>query len=283
MIAQWHAFAFGTVIFSSLAALLIRSLMKHDKHDAVLSMVVFQFMLTIITLLFALMKGFSFPFPAELWPRMILSALLYATGSLCNFYASKHLGAGELTILNAGGAVITIILGVLVIGNSFSVQYALGTVLILLSIWVLYAGTRMKFNKGVWYAVGVAVSYAVAVINDVIIIRTYDPISFIPVMSFMPGFIILLVFHRRLKKINLFFKYSVLIHIFQYSFFYALAAITFYMALDAGAPISQLSPISRASIITTVILSALFLNERKDLVKKIISACLVSIGVLLLA
>ena len=71
-------------------------------------------------------------------------------------------------------------------------------------------------------------------------------------------------------------------HLFIYSFFYALSAITFYLALDAGASISQLSPISRASIIVTVILSAFFLNERKDMGKKILSALLVSAGVLLL-
>jgi len=49
-----------------------------------------------------------------------------------------------------------------------------------------------------------------------------------------------------------------------------------------GANITQLSPIGRASIIITVILSALFFGERKQLARKVISAVLVSIGVLLL-
>lgn len=124
-------------------------------------------------------------------------------------------------------------------------------------------------------------SYAVAVVNDVIIIRTYDPISFIPVMSIMPGMIIAILFYRRLPKITLFFKDKTLLHIFQYSIFYALAAIIFYLALDSGAPISQLSPITRASIITTVILSAIFLKEKKDIKRKLLSAALVSVGVLL--
>jgi len=135
----WHSFAFSTVLFSSISALLIRKLMRNDKHDAVLSMIIFQIMLTVITLGFAIVKGFVFPFPQELWPRMIFSAVLYATGSLCNFYASKYLETGELTILNAGGAVVTILLGVFLIGNEFNFTYAIGTFLIMVSIWVLYS------------------------------------------------------------------------------------------------------------------------------------------------
>lgn len=282
-ISPWHTYALATVVFSSLAALFIRTLMRHDKHDAVLSMIVFQLMLTSVTFVYALINGFVFPFPQELWPRMMISALLYSVGSLCNFYASKHLEAGELTILNAGGAIITIILGVLFIGNSFTFYHIIGTFFIMASIWLLYSRTHFAINRGFWYAVGLSISYAVAVVNDVVIIRKYDPISFIPIMSFLPGLIIAIVFFRRLPHLKTFIRGNTLIHIFIFAVIYAISAITFYLALDSGAPISQLSPISRASIITTVILSALFLNEKKDLIRKIISALLVSIGVILLA
>jgi drug/metabolite transporter (DMT)-like permease len=283
MLQTWHIFAVSTVVFGSISSLIVRALMKHDRHDPVLSMIVFQCMLTAITLCFALYKGFVFPFPPELWPRMLLSAILYAVGSLSNFYASKHLEAGELTILNASGALVTIVLGVFLIGNTFTVLNALGTVLILLSIFVLYAGEKMKMNVGVWYAIAVTVSYAVAVVNDVIIIRTYSSTSFVPVMSLMPGIVIAILFYRKLPRLAVFFKRDTLLHIAAYSFFYGLSAVTFYLALDNHAPVSQLSPISRASIIVTVLLSAIFLNERKDLGKKIFSALLVSAGVLLLA
>ncbi len=205
-ISPWHSFTIGSVLFSSIASLVVRRLKKNDKHDAVLSMVIFQFMLTLITFLIAYGKGFVFPFRFEFLPRMILSAVLYATGSLCNFYASKYLVSGEITILNAGGALITILLGVFIIGNTFTLFYAIGTGFILLAIWVLYARIRMKMNKGMWYVVSVSVSYAVAVINDVVKIRTYDPISFIPVMSFLPGLMITVVFYKRLSKMSILLK-----------------------------------------------------------------------------
>ncbi|MFH0773137.1 MAG: EamA family transporter, partial [bacterium] len=202
MLQTWHFFAIGTVFFSSLASLFIRSLMKHDKNDPVLFMIVFQCMLTAITLVFALYKGFIFPFPVELWPRMLFSAAMYAAGSLSNFYASVHLEAGEMTILTASGALVTIFLGIFLLGNAFTLLNAIGTALILLSIFVLYTGERMKMNKGVWYALGVAFFYGVAVVNDVVIIRTYNPISFVPVMSFMPGIIIAIIFFKKLPQMK---------------------------------------------------------------------------------
>ncbi|MFH0772992.1 MAG: EamA family transporter, partial [bacterium] len=125
--------------------------------------------------------------------------------------------------------------------------------------------------------------YGVAVVNDVVIIRTYNPISFVPVMSFMPGIIIAIIFFKKLPQMKKLFRPKPFSHVAIYALFYGVGAVTFYQALDSGASVSQLSPISRASIIVTVILSALFLNERKDIKKKIMSAVLVSIGVLLLA
>jgi len=281
--ALWHYYAILTVLAGSVSSIILRTLMKKEESDPILFTIVFQFTLTVVVLLYALVMGFEFPPPSFLWPRLILSALLYAIGSLCNFYSSRHLPAGENSILTASGILITVGLGVTVLGNSFSVFKAIGVVLILISVLILYGGGRMKVNKGVLYALGVAVFYSFAVINDVVIIRSYNPISFVPVMSFLPGLVLILLFPRKAIKIKKLMNKKSLSHVIVYSIFYGISAIAYYQALYAGASISQLSPISRASIITTVILGALFLGERDHLNRKILSAVLVSGGVLLLA
>lgn len=257
--------------------------MKKEESDPVLFTITFQFILTLVVLAYALIMGFEFPPPSFLWPRLLLSAVLYAVGSLCNFYASRHLPAGENSILAASGILITIGLGVTVLGNSFSLFNSIGVLLILASIIILYGGGRMRLNRGVVYALGVAVFYSLAVINDVIIIRSYNPISFLPVMSFLPGVVLAFIFPKKAVKIGKLMNRKSLSHIVVYSVFYGISGITYYQALYTGASISQLSPISRASIIITVILGALFLGERDNLVRKVMSAVLVSGGVLLLA
>lgn len=281
--AIWHYFAVLTVVTGSLASIILRVLMKKEESDPILFTILFQFILTIVVLIYALFRGFVFPPPPFLWPRLMISAVLYAIGSLCNSYASKHLPAGENSILNASGVLITVSLGILVLGDSFGLGKVAGVFLILLSIIVLFGKEKMKMNKGVWYALGVAFFYSIAVINDVIIIKSYDAVSFVPVMCFLPGTILALAFPKKTRQIRKLMNFKALSHIGIFSFFYGVSAITYYQALNSGASVSQLSPISRASIIVTVILAALFLGERKHLGRKIISAVLVSIGVLLLS
>jgi drug/metabolite transporter (DMT)-like permease len=279
----WHYFAVATVLFGSLSNIVIRVIMKKEESDPILFTIVFQFILTAIVLIYALFRGFVFPPPAFLWPRLLLSALLYAAGSLCGFYSSKHLSAGENSIITASGALITVLLGVFMLGESFNIGKVAGVACIIISIVVLYAKERMKMNRGVWYALGVAFFYGVAVVNDVVVIKSYSAISFVPVMSFLPGVILSLVFPKKALSIGKLLNLTSLAHITLYSLVYAASAITFYQALSVGAFVSQLSPMSRASIIVTVLLAALFLGERKNLSRKILSAVLVSVGVILLA
>ncbi|MFZ2206895.1 MAG: DMT family transporter [Microgenomates group bacterium] len=279
---SWHYFALATVLTGSISNIILRVLMKKEESDPILFTIVFQFILTGVVLLYALFKGFVFPPPSFLWPRLMLSALLYAAGSLCSFYASKHLPAGENAIVTAGGSIITIILGILFLGDSFGMMKVIGVGSIVASIVVLYARVRMKMNTGLWYAMGVMVFYAVAVVNDIIIIKSYNAISFVPLMCFLPGVILALIFPKKTIKMYKLLNPTSLSHIGIYSVFYGASAITYYQALGAGATVSQLSPISRASIIATVLLAALFLGERKQVKRKMVSAALVSIGVFLL-
>jgi len=279
---SWHYFAIATVLFGSLSSIYMRKMMKNEDNDPVTFMIVFQFILTIITLLFALTQGFVFPPPQKVWLHFLLSAVLYACGSLFSFKASRHIPAGEMTILTAGSSIIAVILGVVFLHSTFSIWNMLGTFLILLSIYVLYGNEKMKINKAMWFAIFSSVCYASASVNDIFIIKYYDAISFIPPMSLLPGLIVLVVYPKKIKAIPRLLKWKHLEHIITNAVFYAFSAITWYIALMKGANITQLSPIGRASIIITVILSALFFGERKQLARKVISAVLVSIGVLLL-
>jgi len=271
------------VIAGSIASLYLRAMMKKEENDPIVFSIVFQFTLSIIVSIFALYKGFIFPPFATLWPNFLFSGALYALGVVCNFRASKYIGAGEMTIITASGTLVSIALGVLLLGNPFGLVKSLGTVLILSSTFILYGKERMKINKGVWFALVSALCYGVAVVNDSYILRSYNAISFVPMMTIILGLIIAITNIKSLKKVKTIFQPRSMQHIFLYSLFYAVAAISFYLSLESGAPVSQMSPISRASIIVTVILATIFLKERKGLLEKSISAVFVTIGVLLMA
>ncbi|PIP52190.1 hypothetical protein COX09_03000, partial [Candidatus Beckwithbacteria bacterium CG23_combo_of_CG06-09_8_20_14_all_47_9] len=88
------------------------------------------------------------------------------------------------------------------------------------------------------------------------------------IISLLPGLILLLLFPKQfieskklinLKRIRLMIVFCI---------FYSIQGIAYYLAFQKDAPVSQLSPLVRSSIVLTVLLGAIFLKERQDLVKK---------------
>lgn len=65
------------------------------------------------------------------------------------------------------------------------------------------------------------------------------------------------------------------------SFFTAGQAIAYYFALAKG-PASQIAPIGQSQVILTIILAAIILKEKDNLLRKILAGILVTIGVILL-
>jgi len=66
-----------------------------------------------------------------------------------------------------------------------------------------------------------------------------------------------------------------------FTFFYAIQAITYYLAINSGAALSQMAPISKASIVLTVFLSFVFLKETENIKTKLLALAVVLIGVFL--
>jgi len=66
------------------------------------------------------------------------------------------------------------------------------------------------------------------------------------------------------------------------AFIWSVSAIAFYLAIEKGALASQISPISQSKIILTVLLAAILLKERENLLIKVVAAFLTMAGVLLI-
>jgi len=279
---NWFFLAIISVISISIANIYQRIVMKEPESDAYGSSVIFQLLLAAITGCYALYKGFVFPPIVEYWQFFIISAVFYAGGTLALFHAIKRIGASEVIIVSALGAVVTIILAMILLHEPFTVQQAIGTLAILVSVIIVQGKISLKNRAGIAFAALGTSLYSVAVISDMFIIRHYDAVSYVSVISLLPG-LVLIMFQPsvllRLKKIctPIYTK-----NIILYSGFYGIQAITYYLALENGANVSQMSPIARSQVILTVILAVIFLKEKNNLPRKILSSVLVTIGVMLI-
>lgn len=278
---SWIWFALVSVLAFSTSALLQRLVMRQDHSDPVTSSVIFQLTMAGITFLFALFMGFNFP-PVQLIPYFIVSATLYAFGTLFFFRAAKELEASELSILAGSGALVTIAASYVFLGERFTGIQMFGVVLILLAVVVVNVRSeKIAFTHGIWMGLLGNTCYALAVVSDGLILRQFDTFSFLPFMNILPATILLLTFPRKIPKLARDIRHIDL-KLLAYSAVYVLAAETFYYPLKIGALVSQMSTILKATTITTVLLAMIFLKEKSHPWKKLIGAILTTAGIILI-
>ncbi len=277
---NWLVLALVNIVSISIGNLYQRKAMQAEDSDPIGYAIVFQFLLGFAVLLFAMVVGFKLP-PIATYPlNFALSAVFYGIGTLCMFQAAKLIEASELTIIAALGSMVTIIASVIVLHENFSLQQALGVLLIFIAIIMVQKKRSLKLDRGAWWGVVGTCLFGLAVVSDVFVIKHFDPVSYAVAMCFMPGILLLCLFPRKIKV----FKPIVSSgrNLFIFVFLYAIQVISYYAALGLGANASQLSPITRAQIILTVLLSAIFLRERDRLWLKLGAAILTTAGVLLI-
>lgn len=286
-IMTWFVFALISIVTLSISRILQRVLMKDEKSDNVTYSIVFQLLCAFLLLIFAFFTGFKLPPIQEYSFNFIVLTIGYAAATVFLFKALKTTFVSEVTILMTSSSLWTIIVAFIFLKESFDIQKAIGTFLIISSI-ILIAKQKKEIkkyiNKGALFALLSAFFFGITMVNDGYIINQAKPDinSYTAIAFLFPGIALLLLNLKSLPKIKHFTKPKKFTNMLFLSIAHSISAITFYFAYKYGGTASQLSPISQSSIIVTTILAVLFLKERQNLIEKIIAAILVSIGVILL-
>ena len=280
----WIFFSLLSILAVSISNILQRVLMKDDKSDPFLYSIVFQFAAAAITGTFALIKGFALPPIGQLPLNFFLEAVLYGLGTVFIFKSLQGLESSEVTILSSARLLVTIITAVFLLHEPFGLMRILGACLIIFAILLVTERKKgFKLNRGILYAFLMSLCYGLAVTNDAFILRqNKDVLSYTAIAFFLPGIFLLFIKPDAIKKMPSLLRPSAFRNMLIMSFFYSVAAVSFYTAIGLGGNASQVGPINQASVIVTVILAILFLGEKKNLIKKIVSAIIVFAGVLAL-
>lgn len=278
----WFIFALISVLAIAVANIYQKIAMREEESDPLAASIFFQFILAGMTGIFALFYGFQAP-PISQFPlNFIISAVFYAIGTLLIFKAIKEIEASELAILTAFSAVVTIIGAIIFLGENFNLKQGIGAVLVLSAVVMVQKKSGLSIKRGVWLALLGESSYAVALLSDTHILRHYDAVSYTPIMSFLPGVILLALNPRVITKFKEYANLSYIKNLSLFSFFYGIQAICYYVALNKGANASQMAPIFRIEIILTVILAVVFLREKDNLIIKTLGAIIAVLGIILI-
>ena len=281
---DWFIFAILSVLGVSLANIFRRVVMKGDKTDAIAAAIVFQFLGSVIVGIFALTQGIVIPPVSEYYLNYIFVGLFWALATYFQFKAYQYLEASEAIILATLEAVVIIVVSIIFLGDVFTLKMLIGTIFVLLGVIFIYLeGKKMVFNRGVVFSLLFCLFAGLGVVNDTFMVkRVAEPMSYLSIGFLLPVFFLILFRPQSIAKIPEVLKFNNFKKLFLLTFFYTFGAITFVYALVRGAQASQLSPISNSSVIVTVLLATIFLKEKDHLLRKVICASLVTIGVLLL-
>ncbi len=282
----WLYLTLLNVLGTAIANIFRRIAMKDGKGDTVASSVVNQFVGALVVGIVALIHGFVLP-PILHYPvNVALQAILWGIAILALFKAARYLEAAETAIITAGSSVITIISAVILLHESFSFIYVVGTICILLSIvFISGESKKVRFNKGTLYALIYCLFAGLGSTNDAFMLKYShsDTLSLLALGFTMPGIFLLIVRPNTLKKFQPILRPRHFSKLFLLAFFYALGAIAYFFAIAGGGQVSQIATISQSAIIITVIIGAIFLQERDHLWRKVICTALVTVGVILLS
>ena len=279
---SWQLLLAISIISISIANLYQRVAMKEEASDPFAGAIIFQIILAILTGVFALLiRGINFP-PVNLIGYFGISTVLYGLGTLSYFKAIKTIEASESTILASIGSVVTLVTAYIFLGERLNLQQLVGVVFVLISVSIISLKKGLKFNKGVLFSILGTSFYGLAVTNDVYVLRHFDALSYTPIMSLLPGIFILLLKPSSIISIIETIRKPLMKPLILYCFFYGIQAITYYAALENGALASRTTVIYKSEIFITVMLAAIFLNERSNMKQKIFATVISTIGVILL-
>lgn len=279
---NWQILLATSVVTYSISVLLQRVLLKNDKSDPVAYSIVFQLLTGILIGIYAVFNGFTTPNLVPLIPNLILMTILYGAGNVFIFSALKMIDASEFTIVFASRALWTIIGAMIFLKESFSAQQALGTILIISSVvLVSWKKQKFSFSKGFIFSVLAALSFGLAFTNDAFIVNNFDVPSYLTIAFILPSLVVWAIYPKSTAKMKPLFERKTLLKLGLLGLFYAVSAITIFLAYQIGKNASQIAPLNQTATIITVVLSVIFLKERTDLLRKLLGAIISFAGVIL--
>ncbi len=279
----WLTFTLLAVFAFAFYYVLSRAFLKQKGSDAISYAVLFNIVCGSLLLILSINKGFDFPDIKRYALNLALMGVLYTASQIFIFKATKTIEASELIILSSTRVLWTIGAAMLFLGESFGPSKIIGTALILFSVvYVSYSKQRVKFAKGHVYAILAGLCLGLGFVNDAYILQNSDAYSYAAIAFIVPAIITVLVFPSSIEKIKKLLDLKLLRNIGLLSIFYSVGITSSYLAYQHGGTASQIVPIGQSTVIVTVLLAALFIGERQHLIKKLIAAVLVSVGVLLL-
>lgn len=280
---MWQGLMVGATFSFAVARLIQRVFLKDGKHDAYTYSIYFPLLVALIILPVALFNNFAIPPMSGIWPQLILMILLYGFANIFFYLAVKQTPISEVMVIAATSPIWTATASVLFLGENINSQKLLGVMLAVIGVaLVFYQKHKFKVHRGHFYALLAQVFFGVELANDGFLLRYFNQTTYSFLYFFLPALFIALINPKKMSVIKAFFNKGEAIKFVVPAILYAAGALLVNTSFGIGAQASQVGVMFQLSPIFTIALGVIFLNERENIIRKLIGGFIVVIGVLLI-
>ena len=279
---EWFYLALLSLLLFSLSSIIQRKLLR-DITD--LNPVVFGFIFQVLVGLFAipifLIYGGVISTSYTIWEYIIIAGVLYSISNFLLYHAIKITEISRISVIGSSRSLWVLVGSIFILGEKINTFNLIGVFLIVFSLIIIFweKGKQIEINKGQKLALFAVIFSGLAVVIDGLILRDFSVGFYLIISSLFTGFGTLAIKPKSITKIKPFIKIKTFIPIVLSSTFFTLAVFLLYTSYQIGGKMSSVLPITQSTAVLTIILSALFLRETKDLPKKMIALALCILGI----
>lgn len=225
---------------------------------------------------------FQFPTDIKVYIMLGIAILFYTTSDRINTTVRSGIEASTFSMLQQLSTTFMIFAGLIFLKEEFVMTKFIGAMLIIFSnVLIFYKKGKFEFNKYIGLGVLANIAYTIALFLDVNISDNFNLPFYVAITLIIPAFLIMIVERVKLSEIKDEWKNGNKKAIMITAVSWATMIIVQLRAYQLG-NVTIVAPLCALTVMLNVIVGYLFLNERDNLLKKIIAAILIIISIVLI-
>ncbi len=225
---------------------------------------------------------FKFPTDVKIYIMLGLSIIFYAISDRINTTVRSGIEASTFSILKQLSTTFMIFAGLIFFKEEFILTKFIGAMLIIFSnVLIFYRKGKFEFNKYILLGVLANITFTIALFLDVNISEGFNLPIYVALTLIIPALLIMIFERIKPSEIKNELVNGNKKSIFITALSWGIMIVSQLRAYQLG-NVTIVAPLCALTVILNVIVGYLFLNEKDNLLRKIISAIIIIISIILI-
>ena len=227
---------------------------------------------------------FEYKYPSDIKTYVMLgiSIVFFTMSDRINTIVRSGLETSTFSMLKQLSTAFMFFAGLIFLKEPFILNKFIGSMLIIFSnVFIFYKKGKFKLNKYIYLAILANIVYSIALFLSVNISDQFNTPLYVSITTLIPALLILLVERIKIKDLKDEFNNGNKKAIITTGITWGISIFLSYRAYQLG-NVTIVAPLCALTVMLSVIVGYLFLKEKDNMIKKVISAVLILISIILI-